>query len=286
MIAMFKELVARFQGKSIDDLQERIKSGEYTPPSTDGHMHAIPYALRMGELFPNYVPTEQDWTILANYPMNHSEADIPVLVRKIYGFDKYYTYSDQGSTLRAGDRLTEEIKASLALVEDLRVRQLLSRNWYADDQSELVTEFPWLATRYMATTFTALVLSGVGAEKAAAYVGVINGLRALIATIYLRTNSCGQLLVWASDYDRARYYARYRNNKMFHGVALPTDLYAKVDQLSEYVGGREFKEALVLGKSEYSVVRHPLMYEDCIYTIHRFDTPMISFFVAGQPKAN
>ena len=206
MVSMFKELVARFCGKSVGDLNEHVKSAESTPPSMDRHMHAIPYALRMGELFPNYTPTDKDMNILANYTMNHSSADIPVLVRKIHGFDKYYTYSDQGSTLRAGDRLTEEIKAGLALVEDLRVRQLLSRNWYADDQSELVTEFPWLATRYHTSTYTALVLSGVLAEKAAAYVGVINGLRALIASIYLRTNSCGQLLVWASDYDRARYY--------------------------------------------------------------------------------
>jgi hypothetical protein len=286
MVTKLMRMVARFRNRHSVELQIRLKSSESQPPAVDPHMHAIPYAIRMGELFPNYKPTDTDLEILANYPMNHSEADLPVLVRTIYSFDKHYTYSDVASTLRFGDEVVATIKAGLAKIDDLQARQLLSRNWYADDRSEMVDAYPWLATHGRATAFTSLVTSGVLPEKASTYVGVINGLRDLIATIYLRTNTCGQLLVWGSDYDRARYYARYRNNKMFHGVALPSDLYTRVDQLADYIGGRELKEALVLGKSEYSIVRQPLMRDDCLYTIHRFDTPMISFFVAGQPVSN
>ncbi len=67
-------------------------------------------------------------------------------------------------------------------------------------------------------------------------------------------------------------------------MALPPELYHEVDQLADYIDSRGFKKALVMGRSDYSVVRRELEQGDCVYTVYRADTPMISFFFA-KPQA-
>lgn len=234
--------------------------------------------------FPAYEPTPEDELILANLEENHSADPLNLLVSRIFTFDKSYMFADSPVTLSEGDGITKVINAQIAAVQEPELRNLLTRCMWGDDRTELIARFPWLGTRHKSTPYTRLIEAGEAPENAKVWVGVINGLRSLMARIYVASNAVGELMVWANDYDRAKYYARFRKDDVFHGVALPPELYAEVDRLADYIDSRGFKKALVMGKSDYSVVRRELEQGDCVYTVYRADTPMISFFFA-KPQA-
>jgi len=232
--------------------------------------------------FAPYTPTAEDELILANWQDNQSTEPLHRLVMQIYGFDKNCIYLELPCGTQSGGDLAKHLHARIAAVSDPELRLVLSRALWGDDRTELVDHFPWLATSHVATPYTRLVTSGEAPENAKVWLGTINGLRSLMARIYVASNGIGELMVWANDYDRAKYYARFRKDAVFHGVALPAELYAEVDQLADYVDSRGFKKALVMGKSGYSVVRRELEQGDCVYTIHHHQTPMISFFFAAK----
>jgi hypothetical protein len=280
-------MYTRFTSFFEQELLNRVRNNPLQTPSTDlGNDTVQPADLLLSHTqahFPAYEPTPEDEHILSQLADNQSNDPIHVLARKIDSFDKYYTYSDTASTLADGDRLSKELTEGIAAVEDARVRGILGRSMWADVRSELLVEFPWLETRFRSTAYTRLIAEGVPPENAKVWVGTINGLRDLMARVYIAANATGQLLVWANDYERARYYDRFRKNDLFCGVALPPALYVEVDALADMIDSRGFRQALALGKSEYSVVRQVLENGDWMYTVHRFDNPMLSFFFAAKP---
>jgi hypothetical protein len=279
-------MYSRFTSFLEQDLLSRIRNAPPQPidMSTDSvPTHEVLRSHTQAH-FPAYVPTLEDELILSNLAANQSEDPIHVLVRKIESFDKFYTYSDDTVTLRHGDQLSKELTEGIGAVTDDRIRGILSRSMWADDRKELHEEFPWLETRYKSTSYTRLIADGITPELAMSWVGTINGLRDMMARVYVTANATGQLLVWASDYERARYYARFRKNDLFNGVALSPELYKEIDALADVVDSRGFRSALALGKSDYSVVRQALEDGDCLYTVHRHDTPMLSFFYAAKTE--
>lgn len=263
------------------DLLSLLRTNEPVS-SSDATVQADEILSHTQAFFPAYVPTPEDELILANWEDNQSADDLNMMVTQIYGFDKTYMYSDMASTLRYGDEISKKLNAQIAAVQDPELRTLLARNMWGDDRTELVARFPWLATRHQSTPYTRLVTAGEAPENAKVWIGAINGLRSLMARIYVASNAVGELMVWANDYDRAKYYARFRKDDVFHGIALPADIYAEVDRLADYIDSRGFKKALVMGRSDYSVVRRELEQGDCVYTVYRADTPMISFFFANK----
>lgn len=278
-----KEMYTRFTTYIEQDLLSRLRTT--TTNTSDATVPPVEMLLSHTQAhFPPYEPTPEDEHILSQLAANQSDDPIHVLARKIHTFDKYYTYSDMSSTLTSGDRLSKELTEGIAEVEDPRVRGILGRSMWADERTELLAEFPWLATRFKSTPYTRLIAEHVSPENAKVWIGTINGLRSLMARVYVASNATGQLLAWASDYERARYYARFRKNDLFNGVALSPELYAEVDALAGIIDGRGFRSALALGKSEYSVVRQVLENGDYMYTVHRLDNPMLSFFFAAKPE--
>lgn len=263
------------------DLLSLLRSNESTVASTPTVPQADALLSHTQAFFPPYEPTPEDLLIVRNLDDNRSADPLNDLVAKIYTFDKQYMFSQNPDVLVSGDRLSKEITAQIN-TQSKELRDLMLRNMWGDDRSELVARFPWLATRMKVTPYSRLIEAGESPENAKVWLGTINGLRDLMARIYIAANAHGELLVWANDYDRTRYYARFRKDNLFSGVALPPALYAEVDQLADVIDGRGFKKALVLGKSDYSIVRRALENGDCMYTVHRHDTPMISFFFANK----
>lgn len=264
------------------DLLSLLRSNESTVPTTNTVPQADALLSHTQAFFPAYEPTPEDDLIVRNLSENISTDPLNTLVATLYTFDKHYMFSQVPETLISGDRLSKELTARINTQSDKDLRDLLLRNMWGDDRSELVLRFPWLSTRGKVTPYSRLIEAGETPENAKVWLGTINGLRDLMARIYIAANAHGELLVWANDYDRARYYSRFRKDNLFSGVALPPALYAEVDKLADVIDGRGFKKALVLGKSDYSIVRRALENGDCMYTVHRHDTPMISFFFANK----
>lgn len=239
-------------------------------------------------MFAPYQPTDDDRAVLANWDKLFGETDpIAYLIRRVMYFDKYYSYSDSGSVLRNGDKTLQEIREGIAGPEDRELAALLERNLYADDRSEIKATVPWMQHAGKYSAWAKLIRAdSLTEEQAANCVGVQNGLKELLRQVYTEAVTYGPHLVWADDYARTRYYSGYRKDPLFQGVTLSPATYARVDQFAkECLTTTEFKRALVLGKSEYTIARFRKDAGDCLYSINRHDEPVLYFFFSKVVNA-
>lgn len=116
----------------------------------------------------------------------------------------------------------------------------------------------------------------------AIYQSIVDGVKDTIEKIYLCANSRGPMIVWADDYERARYYARFKHDERFYGVALSDDLYQEVCRLAVAVTQRDFREALVMSKSHMDVIRTKLIGKDRLVSIRQHDDLVISFLFTNK----
>ncbi len=114
-------------------------------------------------------------------PANLDETTVD-LIRKVYGFDHYYSYSDDNRVWKAGESGYKTIKEKLAVLEDVNLLTLLSNAMAKCSSEALVEAFPWLDMS--STPLVRLVKQGLSVTDACAALAIGGYMRQQRDVVY------------------------------------------------------------------------------------------------------
>lgn len=190
-----------------------------------------------------YTPTANDLLYLENakfiYPdLATDEGKLANLVRRIYTFDYYYDYSDDGAVWRAADARRKDITEELKQMKDRDAATFLETCRNEKTKENLLSGFPWLVMSPNNFQYCKLVRDGIEPENAAMLIGVttwINALRYATST----AGGWGSV-VWASDIGAATVYHRNtgvagRWDDIIGTVTIPDDLFHKWGKVARFL---------------------------------------------------
>lgn len=171
---------------------------------------------------PLYQVTETDQQVLDNWHLTHPDLDTDVgrianLIRRVFTFDYYYNYSDDGGVYRRWSKAEEEITEELRLLPDRQYADLISSFRSGDKVEGMVKSFPWLENLTSYSLYANLLHDSYDHDDIVVLIGVSDWIRTLMRRT--RLADLAGYVQYASDVQKATQLLRHGEKFDAHGDA-------------------------------------------------------------------